>query len=87
MSTGQRKPYATPFAIFLIANVLFFTVQSLTHISVLGSTLDSHLHLQDWKDLAQALLDRRLQATTPASRPTRRCSTGPWSSTPRRWSS
>ena len=60
---GQRKPYATPFAIFLIANVLFFTVQSLTHISVLGSTLDSHLHLQDWKDLAQALLDRRLQAS------------------------
>ena len=60
---GQRKPYATPFAIFLIANVLFFTVQSLTHISVLGSTLDSHLHLQDWKDLAQVLLDRRLQAT------------------------
>ena len=60
---GQRKPYATPFAIFLIANVLFFTVQSLTHISVLGSTLDSHLHVQDWKDLAQALLDRRLQAS------------------------
>jgi len=66
---GQRKPYATPFAIFLIANVLFFTVQSLTHISVLGSTLDSHLHVQDWKDLAQALLDRRLQATG-ASLPT-----------------
>ena len=60
---GQRKPYATPFAIFLIANVLFFTVQSLTHVSVLGSTLDSHLHLQDWKELAQLLLDRRLQAT------------------------
>ena len=60
---GQRKPYATPFAIFLIANVLFFTVQSLTHISVLGSSLDSHLHVQDWKETAQALLDRHLQAT------------------------
>jgi hypothetical protein len=60
---GQRKPYATPFAVFLIANVLFFAVQSLTHVSVLGSTLDSHLHLQDWKDVAQALLDRHLQAT------------------------
>lgn len=56
---GQRKP----FAIFLIANVLFFTVQSLTHISVLGSTLASHLHLQDWRELAQVLLDRHLQAT------------------------
>jgi Protein of unknown function (DUF3667) len=60
---GQRKPFAPPFAIFFIANVLFFTVQSLTHISVLGSTLASHLHLQDWKDLAQVLLDRHLQAT------------------------
>jgi hypothetical protein len=60
---GQRKPYATPFAIFLLANVLFFTVQSLTHLSVLGSNLDSHLHLQDWKELAQVLLDRHLQAT------------------------
>ncbi len=60
---GQRKPYATPFAIFLLANVLFFTVQSLTHISVLGSNLASHLHLQDWKELAQVLLDRHLQAT------------------------
>jgi hypothetical protein len=60
---GQRKPYATPFAIFLLANVLFFTVQSLTHISVLGSSLDSHLHVQDWKEPAQALLDRHLQAT------------------------
>jgi hypothetical protein len=59
---GQRKPYATPFAIFLLANVLFFTVQSLTHISVLGSNLASHLHLQDWKELAQVLLDRHLQA-------------------------
>src|SRR3982750_1679740 len=37
---GQRKPFATPFAVFLIANVLFFTLQSLTHTSVLGSTLD-----------------------------------------------
>src|SRR5436190_16826927 len=60
---GQRKPYATPFAVFLIANVLFFAVQSLTHTSVLASTLDSHLHLQDWKEVAQVLLDRHLQAT------------------------
>jgi hypothetical protein len=60
---GQRKPFAPPFAIFVLANVLFFAVQSLTGSSVLGATLDSHLHLQDWKDLAQVLLDRRLQAT------------------------
>ena len=60
---GRRKPWATPFAVFLIANVLFFAVQSLTHISVLGSTLDSHLHLQDWKAVAQSLLDAHLRAT------------------------
>src|SRR4051812_43445864 len=60
---GQRKPFSTPFAVFLIANVLFFTIQSLTGTSVLGSTLHSHLHLQDWKEVAQVLLDRHLQST------------------------
>ena len=63
---GRRKPFATPFAVFLIANVLFFAVQSLTRTSVLGSTLDSHLHLQDWKAVAQVLLDRHLRATGQA---------------------
>jgi hypothetical protein len=63
---GRRKPFATPFAIFFIANVVFFTAQSLTRINVLGSTLESHLHVQDWKELAQALLDRHLQATQVA---------------------
>ncbi|MGZ5155759.1 MAG: DUF3667 domain-containing protein [Caldimonas sp.] len=60
---GQRKPYAPPFSLFLIANVLFFAIQSLTGINVLGASLDSHLHHQDWQVLAQTLLERRLQAT------------------------
>jgi hypothetical protein len=60
---GQRKPWAPPFQLFLIANVLFFAVQSLTGINVLGASLDSHLHHQDWQTLAQSLLDRHLQAT------------------------
>lgn len=57
---GQRKPWAPPFQIFLIANVLFFAVQWATGINILGAPLDSHLHRQDWQALAQGLVARRL---------------------------
>ena len=60
---GQRKPYIGPFQLFLIANVVFFAVQSMTHNKVFSSTLDSHLHQQDWSDLAQQLVSHRLEAT------------------------
>ena len=60
---GRRKPYLGPFQLFLIANVVFFATQSLTHGNVLSSTLHSHLHDQDWRALAQSLVARRLQAT------------------------
>jgi predicted RNA-binding Zn-ribbon protein involved in translation (DUF1610 family) len=60
---GVRKPYVAPFQLFLIANVLFFALQWLTGENVFSSTLDSHLHHQDWSELAQALLASRLQAT------------------------
>ncbi|HEV7588815.1 MAG TPA: DUF3667 domain-containing protein [Longimicrobium sp.] len=60
---GRRKPYIGPFQLFLIANVVFFATQSLTHGNVLSSTLHSHLHDQDWRALAQTLVARRLQAT------------------------
>jgi hypothetical protein len=58
-----RKSYVAPFQLFLIANVLFFAVQWLTSQNVFSSSLDSHLHHQDWSDLAQSLLARRLEAT------------------------
>jgi hypothetical protein len=58
---GRRKPYIGPFQLFLIANVTFFAAQSLTHANVLSSTLGSHLHEQDWRALAQALVARRLR--------------------------
>ena len=48
---GVRKPYVAPFQLFLIANVLFFALQSLTGENVFSSSLDSHLHHQDWSDL------------------------------------
>lgn len=60
---GERVRYLGAFQLFLIANVLFFAVQSLTHENVVGATLDSHLHHQDWSGLAQTLVTRHLAAT------------------------
>lgn len=57
---GQRIPYIGPFQIFVIANVLFYLAQSLTNTNIFSSTLDSHLHHQDWSVLAQSLVTRRL---------------------------
>jgi hypothetical protein len=59
---GVRKPYVAPFQLFLLANVIFFALQWLTGANVFSSTLDSHLHHQDWSELAQSLLARRLEA-------------------------
>jgi hypothetical protein len=60
---GRRKPFIGPFQLFLLANVVFFAVQSLTHTRVFSSSLDSHLHHQDWSALAQELVAGRLAAT------------------------
>lgn len=62
-ASGIRKPYVAPFQLFLIANVLFFTVQLATSENVFSSPLESHLHHQDWSELAQSSLAYRLQAT------------------------
>lgn len=62
-ASGIRKPYVAPFQLFLIANVLFFAVQWVTGENVFSSSLDSHLHHQDWSQLAQSVLSRRLEAT------------------------
>jgi len=60
---GVRKPYVAPFQLFLVANVLFFALQWMTSENVFSSSLDSHLHHQDWSDLAQSRLARRLADT------------------------
>lgn len=60
---GVRKPYVAPFQLFLIANVIFFALQWLTGEAVFSSSLDSHLHHQDWSELARSLLERRLEET------------------------
>jgi hypothetical protein len=60
---GVRKRYVAPFQLFLIANVIFFALQWLTGTHIFSSTLDSHLHHQDWSELAGTLLAGRLDAT------------------------
>lgn len=59
---GRRKALAGPIQLFLIANVLFFAVQSFTHTNVFSSPLADHLHHQDWQELAQRLVAHRLAA-------------------------
>lgn len=57
---GQRVLYLKPISLFLVANVLFFAVQSMTSTNIFSSTLDSHLHQQDWSEFAQTLVASRL---------------------------
>ena len=66
--SGIRRPYVAPFQIFLLANVIFFTLQWLTGETVFSSTLASHLHQQDWRELAATVVDRKLveKGMTPA---------------------
>lgn len=61
-TSGIRRPYVAPFQLFLIANVIFFAVQWAVGENVFSSTLESHLHHQDWSELAQAAVAARLQA-------------------------
>jgi len=59
---GRRKPYLGPVRLFLITNVLFFAVESLTGGTIFTAPLDSHLHTQPWDVLAQHLVSQRLEA-------------------------
>jgi hypothetical protein len=59
---GQRKPYIGPVPLFLIANVLFFAIESWTGGKVFTTPLESHLHTQPWSDFAPQLVARRLEA-------------------------
>jgi hypothetical protein len=59
---GQRRRFLGPLALFLLGNAVFVGIQSLTGISVLSSPLESHLHSQDWSELAQRLVSHRLES-------------------------
>ena len=58
---GVRKTYVAPITLFLLINVVFFAVQSLTGETVFSSSLDSHLHHQDWSDYAQLRVAEKLE--------------------------
>ena len=60
---GPRKPYISPVQLFLIVNVVFFAVQSITRTKVFSSPLASHLNGQDWSALARSMVANRLAHT------------------------
>jgi len=57
---GRRKPFLGPVPLFLIANVIFFAVESLTGGKVFTTPLESHLHTQPWSEYAPDLVAQRL---------------------------
>jgi len=58
---GQRQPYIGPVSLFLLANVLFFAIESLTGGTVFSTPLHAHLHNQPWSGVAESLVSNRLQ--------------------------
>lgn len=60
---GRRQPYIGPVTLFLIANVAFFAMESLTGGTIFTAPLQSHLHTQPWSEFAQRLVSQRLDAT------------------------
>lgn len=57
---GPRKPYIAPFQLFLIVNVAFFAVQAFAESPIFSTSLNSHLHAQDWSPFARTLVARKL---------------------------
>jgi hypothetical protein len=65
---GQRRPYFAPFQMFLVANVLFFVLQSALGFQVLSNDLGSHIGTwkgsrQHYSAIARPIAERRLAAT------------------------
>jgi hypothetical protein len=58
---GQRKPYTLPLQLFLVANVLFFAMQSLTGAKIFSTPLEQHLHSDIWGGVARPLVAHRLE--------------------------
>lgn len=60
---GLRQPFMGPFQIFILANVLFFFMQSFSQMRILTAGLAFRLGAQDGSALAHAMVDARLAAT------------------------
>jgi hypothetical protein len=59
---GQRKPYVGPVQLFLVANVLFFVLQTALGFHALSNPLDSHLEDQVYSEWATTLAERRFES-------------------------
>jgi hypothetical protein len=59
---GRRKSYIGPFQLFVLANVLFFLLQSALGFHALSNTLTQHLEGQVYSARAQSLAADRLAA-------------------------
>jgi uncharacterized protein DUF3667 len=60
---GQKKPYLLPFQLFLMANLLFFAVQSLSGVMIFATPIDSHLRNDLRGPAAKRLVTWRIEAT------------------------
>lgn len=58
---GKRKRYTLPLQLFLVANILFFAMQSLTGAKIFSTPIDQHLHSDIWGGVAQQLVAHRLE--------------------------
>ena len=61
--TGCRRPYVSPFHIFLVANIVFFLVQVLSGLEVLTIPFASELQHQPYSGMAQRLVAHHLADT------------------------
>jgi hypothetical protein len=59
---GQRKPLLGPLQVFLIANLVFFALQSAFHANVFSTPLQSQLTRQFYRATAVRMTDTRLGA-------------------------
>jgi hypothetical protein len=59
---GPRKPYIGPIAFFLLTNVLFVAMESLTGSNVFATPLAQHLRNQPWSEWVQPIIADRIAA-------------------------
>lgn len=59
--TGRRKPFVSPVSLFLITNVLFFAVESITGGNVFTTPLAAHLRTQPWSEWVQPWVASQLR--------------------------
>lgn len=60
---GRRRPFLGPLQLFFLANIAFFALQAMSGVRSFSTTLDSHLHHQDWSALANVLVARHLRVS------------------------